>query len=266
MKHKIYLSVTFLFIAAIALGACRPWEKTSEKATLEGTLWSLNSYANSQGDLVDVLPSSKVTAEFTGVQVEGAAGCNNYFGMYTVDGKKLAIEGVGATMMFCAPEELMAQESDYLAALGTVASYKITGNHLQLANKAGKTVLTFTETQPMPLAGTTWQLMYYNNGKQGFASVLAGTETTAIFDADGEVSGSAGCNNYSASYEVEGDKITIGPAAATRMMCAEPEGIMEQESAYLAALETATTYQIKGAELELTKAGGTRVATFTVAP
>ena len=53
------------------------------------------------------------------------------------------------------------------------------------------------------------------------------------------LSGSASCNNYMATYTVDGDGITIGPAASTRMMCADPEGVMEQEMAYLASLTTA---------------------------
>ena len=50
----------------------------------------------------------------------------------------------------------------------------------------------------------------------------------------------------------------------TRKMCNEPEGIMEQEGAYLAALASAVAYQIEGDELTLMNADGLRVATFTV--
>jgi len=133
---------------------------------------------------------------------------------------------------------------------------------LQIANADGETVLTFSVKEPMPLIGTTWRLTSYNNGKGGLVSVWGGTEITAVFGEDGGLTGSAGCNNYTTSYEVAGDQITIGPVATTRMMCAEPEGIMEQESAYLAALESATAYQIQGDRLEMRGAGGVRVLTF----
>jgi heat shock protein HslJ len=64
---------------------------------------------------------------------------------------------------------------------------------------------------------------------------LAGTEITALFDQYGNLSGNTGCNNYISKFLVNDRAIEIGPVAATRMFCAEPEGIMEQESNYLAA-------------------------------
>ena len=57
--------------------------------------------------------------------------------------------------------------------------------------------------------------------------------------------------------------IEITQPAATEMACPEPEGVMEQEAAYLAALPTAVRYQISGPSLELQTAEGTLVATFT---
>jgi heat shock protein HslJ len=103
---------------------------------------------------------------------------------------------------------------------------------------------------------------YYDG--QAVISALAGTEVTAVFGDDGSVSGSAGCNTYNATYQADGNSLTVGSVTATRQTCSEPEGIMEQESAYLVALESATAYQIEGDELELTDAEGVQVATFTV--
>lgn len=79
------------------------------------------------------------------------------------------------------------------------------------------------------------------------------------------MSGSAGCNNYRATYEVDKDNISIGPAAATRMFCPKPGGIMEQEVQYLAALETASTYLVELDKMEMRTAEGTLAATFRTA-
>ncbi|MCJ7661058.1 MAG: META domain-containing protein, partial [Anaerolineales bacterium] len=84
----------------------------------------------------------------------------------------------------------------------------------------------------------------------------------ADFGEDGQLTGNASCNNYFASYETEDDNITIGPAGSTRMACPEPEGIMEQEQQYLAALETAATYKITGLAMEMRTSEGSLVATF----
>jgi heat shock protein HslJ len=125
-------------------------------------------------------------------------------------------------------------------------------------------MLSYAVRQSAPLVGPTWQLTAYNNGKEAVVSVLSGTEITAQFGEDGNLAGSAGCNNYNASYQVEGGAIQFGPAMSTRMYCAEPEGIMEQEAAYLAALEMAATYKIEGDRLLLHSAEGARVAEYVV--
>ena len=96
-------------------------------------------------------------------------------------------------------------------------------------------------------------------------SILEGTEMTAIFDEDGTLSGSAGCNNYVTGYTTDGSQISIGPAASTMMLCPEPEGIMEQEAAYLAALATAATYSINGQVLEMRTADDAMAVRFEVA-
>lgn len=101
------------------------------------------------------------------------------------------------------------------------------------------------------LAGTAWDVLSYNNGREALVSLLLGTEITADFGSDGRVSGNAGCNQYFASYAVDGKAIEIGPAGTTRMFCADPPGVMERESEYLAAIESAATYSIQGNPLEM---------------
>ncbi len=132
---------------------------------------------------------------------------------------------------------------------------------MTLNDAEGQALATFT-AQSQSLEGTSWQVISYNNGKQAVTSVLIGSELTADFGTDGTLSGSAGCNNYNGGYEVDGDKITIGPLASTMKMCNEPEGVMDQESQFLAALESAATYKIEGARLELRTADGALAADF----
>ena len=99
------------------------------------------------------------------------------------------------------------------------------------------------------LENTTWVLESY--GKQAQLSpVLEGIKVTAVFDNNkGEVTGSAGCNNYFASYEINGSQISVSDVGATRMFCGEPAGLMEQEDQYLMLLQGAETFQIKNNKL-----------------
>ena len=95
------------------------------------------------------------------------------------------------------------------------------------------------------------------------ASPLPGTEITATFADDGTLTGSAGCNSYTTTYTTERGKIEIAPPAATEKACAAPDGVMEQEAAYLAALPTAVSYRVDGGSLALLSADGTYVASYS---
>jgi heat shock protein HslJ len=228
---------------------------------LEGPLWTLVSYTDEDGNTVEVLPGSEVTAQFQDGNVTGTAGCNNYFAKYEVTGEQLTVTGGGTTMMAC-EEDIMVQEWAYMANLAASASFTITGDQLRIAGSDGETLLTYIVRQPTVLTGATWQLIVYNNGKEALVSTLAGTEITATFAEDGALSGSAGCNNYHASYKVANDALTIDAPATTRMMCADPEGVMEQETAYLALLPLAASYSILGDELEIANAEGNTLLTY----
>lgn len=266
---RAYLFMTLSVCVSVALAGCSlvPTQVPPDAGTaLEGTRWTLELYLDSQGDLVSVLPDTEVTAQFEAGEIGGSAGCNRYFGSYEVDGDKLSIGPLASTEMYCHPDEVMDQEMAYLAALGSAASYKTEDDRLEIADSPGQTVLVFAVRAPAPLTGTTWQMMTYNNGREAVVSPLRGTDITALFGEGGSLTGSAGCNNYTTSYELDGDNITIGPIAITFMMCAEPEGTMEQESAYLAALELAATYKIEGDQLELLDAEGRRAVSYIAAP
>jgi heat shock protein HslJ len=239
-------------------------EVVEKTRSLEGTRWTLGSYLTSDGELVDVLPGAEITVRFQEGQLAGGAGCNSYFGSYEVDGDSLAIGAIGSTEMYCGPEEAMDQEGAYLVALGSASSYSIAGDQLHLVSASGDTILTFSVLQPAPLVGTPWKLVSFYDGVGGVVSVLAGTEITAFWGQDGSLGGSAGCNNYTSSYTVDGNQMSMGPVASTMMMCPGPEGIMEQEATYFGALESVAGYQIEGNALRMADAQGQTVLSYAV--
>lgn len=120
---------------------------------------------------------------------------------------------------------------------------------------------TAAPTERPQLAGTSWTLISGLSGT-GTWNVLPGTLITATFGEDGRVSGSAGCNNYFASYQSRTNTLTIGTPATTRMYCAEPAGIMNQETLYLSNLEGAATYAIEGDLLMIYDTTGKTLLTY----
>jgi heat shock protein HslJ len=156
---------------------------------------------------------------------------------------------MGSTQMAC-PPEIMAQEQRHLALLGQVATADREGDHLLLQDADSATLLKFVATESASLENTAWQASGINNGEGGVVSSATTSLSTAVF-AEGQLSGTGGCNQFTASYEIEGGEITIGPAAATRKLCNEPESIMDQEQQYFVALGRARTFSLTPDRLEL---------------
>ena len=249
-----YLSLTLLVIAFLSLAAC----SSGSGEALTTNLWILSELNGKPP-----LPETAITAEFSeDGKVTGSASCNNYSTSYSVSRNKITFgEQVALTMMAC-PDPVMEQERAYMEALTAAATFEIDEDELTLYDADGNVIAKF-DAISQSLEGSSWEVIGYNNGKGGVVSVIIGTEITADFGEDGQLTGNASCNNYFAAYETVGDNITIGPAGSTMMACQEPEGIMAQEQQYLAALETAATYKITGLAMEMRTSEGSLVATFT---
>jgi len=123
---------------------------------------------------------------------------------------------------------------------------------LAASNSAGETVtqqrtVQVSATAPEnPLANTYWTLANYWDGTT-MQAVLPGTLLTTNFGTSGGVSGSGGCNTYSATYEVSGSSLTISSLFATGMLCSTE--IDAQEQAFFAAMESASSYNIEAGQL-----------------
>ncbi|MFC2024935.1 DUF4382 domain-containing protein [Chloroflexota bacterium] len=102
------------------------------------------------------------------------------------------------------------------------------------------------------LGYTIWILHSYGE-PENLKDIIIDTEITAEFvSSEGTVKGSAGCNSYFGSYELEDSQLSVpGPVGATEMYCGNPEGIMDQEQEYLAILQLAESYEIDGDELRI---------------
>lgn len=111
------------------------------------------------------------------------------------------------------------------------------------------------------LVGTEWTLQSIRG-----EDLLAGVNITANFTEGEEgkqVVGSAGCNDYSASYDRDGEEITVEEYAVTEMFCQEPEGVMEEEQAYLETLLDAARYEAPVNTLTIYNAAGEQILRFT---
>jgi heat shock protein HslJ len=250
-RLRIIVAVLAALLAPVLVTACGGDDETGadQPATVEGVPWVLASGAGFEAG------GAAPTATFADGRVTGTTGCNRYSGTYTLDGGRLAIEPGPTTRKACAPPA-DAVEQAYLAALGRVSGWRVDDGDLVLLAD-GAPALRFRAASP---AGS-WTVTSLAT-PDAVTSPIPGTELTATFAEDGTLSGSAGCNTYTATYTATGGDIAISPPAATQKLCPEPEGVSEQETAYLTALPQAARFGMGEHGLELLRADGTIVATY----
>ena len=267
---KVLVAPAVLVAGVLILSACTASSGSADSASaspasateLSGTSWVLESYAGADG--AAVLADSSVDVATLVFAADGSfagsTGCNRIAGTYTQDGTALTFAAGPMTQRAC-PGAVATQEAAIVAALPSVASFT-SGSTLVLQDASGATLLTYTPGLSS-LADTSWRATGINNGKEAVVSQAGTEKATAVFAADGTISGSGGCNNFNGPYTTSGtDAITIGPLAATAMACPEPA--MEIEQMYFAALQKATVYQLEGDTLTLRDAQGATQVTFAL--
>jgi len=99
------------------------------------------------------------------------------------------------------------------------------------------------------LENTAWYLTSYlrNDGIQ--VKLQNSTKISAIFGSNNTVTGSSGCNSYTAQYNLTGTNLSFSRIAVTRMACID-QATMEAETTYLKLLEQVAS--VSGHEKNLT--------------
>lgn len=224
--------------AGTAAGAAAALGDVLSAAQLAGTSWQAVAFGDtSDGKPVD--PATTLTLNFGADRYGGSGGCNWFLGTFNVAGDTMELNAPSQTDLQCTdPANVMQQESMYLTALYNVDEYRKLDDKLLAYATGSQLLLTFREAPSVPLEGTTWSLKFLQDAQDNVVATTAGTTVTATFSG-GKVTGNAGCNAYTATYTLAGDKVTIADltvAGGATKTCDSPKGIMAQEATYLANL------------------------------
>ncbi len=120
--------------------------------------------------------------------------------------------------------------------------------------------------QTASLPGTNWELVEIDG-----QPILAGTQGTLQFSADGASGGNAGCNRFGAqTTEIKGKSIRFKEIIQTEMACLDDAnntytGLMDQESRYLQTLSRVREYQVDEKSLALLGEDGEKLLLFKAA-
>jgi heat shock protein HslJ len=147
-----------------------------------------------------------------------------------------------------------------IAALGCSALLLVTacGDDDDDDDSAATTAATASGSSTA-LEGPTWTLV----AGPELGVPLGDVSVTATFEA-GTVSGSSGCNTYTAPYEVDGSGLSFAEEiSATMMACGDAETAVE--TAFLGLLPRLASYSIDGDTLTLSDDDGTAALEFTAA-
>ncbi|MEO8665147.1 MAG: META domain-containing protein [Ignavibacteria bacterium] len=123
--------IPFLFLAFTIISCSSSNEKPAVPNTsLENTRWVLRSL----NELKVFTPESGKEAFITLMSSEnrarGNAGCNTFFGTYTVTKNQIKFGPIARTEMYC--EQQMQTENNFVKALESANKFKIRGDKLYL--------------------------------------------------------------------------------------------------------------------------------------
>lgn len=130
-------------------------------------------------------------------------------------------------------------------------------------SETGTTTGSAPSLEAPDLQERTWNLTFYMTDQGERLNLIEGSEITARFQADGRMTGSAGCNDYSVSYELADSEISIGQFRTTTRACSQPAGVMNQEqSFYGQVLKSQVQYEVNDQQLTLLNPDGSELAVF----
>lgn len=218
---------------------------------------------------VPIPDGAAITLTIDGADWGGTAACNSYGGTVTVDDEgRVSQAGFAVTEMACPDPGLMDAEAAYLAALTQVDTASIVDDRLVLTGPQVR--LRFAQVPPVAdaaLIGTSWQLdaLLEPASDHGSDTAVSSVLGDAVLElgSDGAIAGSTGCNRFTGTVEIDGDRLQTGPLATTRMAC--DDALTRQEQHVLAVIDGTSTFTLEANTLTLVGADG-RGLIYRVAP
>jgi heat shock protein HslJ len=89
----------------------------------------------------------------------------------------------------------------------------------------------------LSLPGTSWTVVGIR-----YEPIKGDPAPTIAFGTDGTVSGTTGCDSYTATYKVDGEFITIGPLTMTKVAC--DATVTDQAATFANALPKIATWKV----------------------
>ncbi|MBZ9596742.1 META domain-containing protein [Streptomyces erythrochromogenes] len=244
-----------VLVLALAAAGCGLAEEQGAGAVLPDPVgrWAVESLTM-DGRTLHAPEAARL--DFGENQVKGNYGCNGFTATASFAGTSAVTVTPGAsTTMACADMEFETAFAKLFTGRLTIDRGP---DRLTLKTADGSTIaMTSAPATPdAPLTAVEWTVQSLISGSS-VSSLPAGAAGTARFTiaADLSVSGTLGCNRFSAQVTRDGDRLTFGPLTTTRMACDGPAGEVEAKLTELFASGPLLP-RIEGRLLTLTSADG----------
>lgn len=193
--------------------------------------------------------TSKATVHFDKGKISGNDGCNQFIGSYATQDNTLSVsDKMMSTMMACSD---MENSTAFKNSLINAKIYENDGKKLFLLGGKGESLIEL-KALSSTLEEGLYHINHLNNGKQ--AVITLQTPISMQIEPDGKMFGDTGCNQYTTSYTIKGNQITIGFPATTRKIC--PPEFMEQEKQFINALPKSFKIARNGEKWEIRDESG----------
>ena len=237
-----------------------PVIRASGITSLVDTPWEWVSTTDPSGVVRVPDPSRYVLRFHEDGSVIIIADCNISLGTTSYEGEAINITLGPATLAHCGPDSL---DTDFLYQITSATTAVLEEGSLYLGLPLDEARMRFVpQGSPPPSEETSLEaiigipLTLVSSGRPGEEQPpLPGTRITTTFDGS-LVNGESGCNTYSGALIPQDSYFTIGPLITTKKDCLEPVGVMEQEQAFLAALQNTS-----GLQWERVRGGGGEIIT-----
>jgi heat shock protein HslJ len=233
-----------------------------DTAGLGGTSWRLVHFQGADGRALTPDKRDKYTIAFgTDGKVSARIDCNRGRGTWTSSGAPhLEFGPLALTRAMCPPGSLhdrMVKHWPY------VRSYILKDGHLFLSLMADGGIYEFEPASEQAAATASLENTYWKLMPLGDAPLLVSPDRPEphliLNSINQRASGSGGCNRFSGTYQLNGDRLKLGAMTATLMACADG---METERSFLNALGRARRWKITGQRLDLLDNAGNVIARF----
>jgi len=268
LMKTFFKSAAFLLAAVIITMGVQSCSsvKPIDKSQLDG-YWVLKSMNGQEAKSLFEGTIPSVEFNFADSMVNGNAGCNNYFGKFTLNEKnEFSAPQLGMTMMMCIFKNA---EGEFSQNMGKTSVLSIDEAGLLTFTEKDKVVFQFEKGErPAPAPKSVEIVTTENVAGKWTLKTMEGEDITKLFETKtptiefdtekGRAHGNAGCNNYTAPFEIKDGVITFGLAASTQMACPSLNG----ETKFIKAIEGAIEASIGDGDLMFYK-DGKKVMTFS---